>query len=194
MEFVVALAREDASPVADELLRAVFFAAHHLDPGRGVSRAMLATSDEKPGPAEPSCTPEDVAELLSALPLGDIDRGLLMGALAAAVDSARYWQEPDGEDVLAAARSVQGSLTGIAAAIAASDAAAWWVWPLDRAGQWSVVFQDARPPVSTVSGTAAEHLARWRSEASTSEMRARRDRPSDPRAMMSGQWWSTPPP
>ncbi|MBZ5738829.1 hypothetical protein [Nocardioides mangrovi] len=193
LEFVLALAREAATPLAEELLRAVFFAAHQLDPGCGVSRVMLSASGEEPSPAMPSFTPEDVAELVGVLPLTDIDDCLLMDALTAAVDSAQYWQEPDGEDVVAAEPSVQASLTRIAASIASSDAAAWWVEPLSRTAQYSVAFQDGDSPASTLPGTATEHLERWRSETVTSETRARRDRPPDPHANWSGEWWSTPP-
>lgn len=193
LEFVVALARDSATTEAAELLRAVFFAAHHLDPGRGVSMVMSSASGEGPRPAMPSFTPEDVAELVSALPLGDIDDCLLMEALTVAVDNARYWQEPDGEDVLAAERSVRASLARVAASIASSDAAAWWAEPLNRAAQYSVAFQDEGSLGSTRPGRAAEHLQRWRSETVSSETRARRERTSDPHADWSGEWWSTPP-
>lgn len=154
---------------------------------------MLSAPRDGRSPAVPNVAPEAVAALASTVPLGDVDDRLLMDALVAAVDSARYWQEPDGEDVLAAGRSMQGPLARVAGSIGSSDAAAWWAGPLDRTAQWSVGFQDDRPPPSTTAGTAAEHLERWRSETVTSEVRAGRDRPSDPHAGWSGEWWSTPP-
>lgn len=193
LELCVASARDAATPVADELARAVFFAAHHRDPGSGASRVVLSAASEGRGPAIPDVAPEAVAELADAVPLGDVDDRLLMDALAAAVDSARYWQEPDGEDVLAAEHGMRGSLARIARSIGSSDAAAWWTEPLSRDAQWSVELHDDGSPPSTTAGTAAEHLERWRSETVASEVRAGRDRPSDPHASWSGEWWSTPP-
>lgn len=194
LEFAMALARDAASPAAEEFLRAVFFAAHDLDSGRGTSRVMLTmTGQEALTRLRPSLASDNVARLLGAVPLERVDDLLLMDSLAAAVDNARYWQEADGEDVLAAAADVRGALARVAASIASSDAAAWWPLPLDRTAQWSVVFDDEGSPTPSVSGTAAEHLARWRLDSEQSEIRARRERPSDPRANFSGAWWSTPP-
>jgi hypothetical protein len=58
--------------------------------------------------------------LLDDLPLVEPDEGLLLRALAAAVDFARYWQEPDGEDVLAAAREMRDALARVATGVAQS--------------------------------------------------------------------------
>lgn len=193
LELAVALSREAAPLTVEELPRAVRLAAHRLDPGRGVSRRMLRRSGRGPRAAEPLGTPEEVAALVSALPITRIDDRLLMGGLAMAVDFARYWQEPEGEDVLAAVESVQCSLVRVAESVASSAAAQWWATTLEHAGQWRVAFDDERSPTSSKSGAAADHLARWQVEAVEREGRARRDRPSDPRARVSGEWWSTPP-
>lgn len=189
----MALARDAASSAGEKLIRAAFFAAHDLDPGRGTSRAMLMTSGQDSPCPEPRFAAGDVARMLGGVPLERIDDRLLLDSLAAAVDRARYWQEPDGEDVLAAESGVRGALSRVAASIASFDGAAWWATPLDRTAQWSVAFDDEASPTSAASGTAAEHLAHWRSEIEQSEIRARQERPSDPRANLSGTWWSTPP-
>ncbi|WP_250443961.1 hypothetical protein [Actinotalea sp. C106] len=192
LELALAHAREVATPASEALLHAAFFAAHDLDPGRGTSSALLTTGTGRP-PVVPHVTPDEVTDLLDALPLESLDDRLLLEALTAAVDNARYWQEPDGEDVLAASAPVRGALGRVAASIATFGGAAWWSTPLDRTEQWSVAFDDAPSSPPVLHGTVREHLARWRSEVERSETEARHDRPSDPRAPLSGIWWSTPP-
>ena len=86
----------------DRLVRAMSAAAYGLDPGRGLARVYASeVGAVRPDP-EPAPTPEDVARLLAAVEPGALDEQVLLVALTRAVDFARYWQEPDGEDVLAA--------------------------------------------------------------------------------------------
>ena len=151
-------------------------------------RASVAGPDDD---AEPIHTPAEVARLLDALPLDGLDTDVLLVALQAAVDSARYWQEPDGEDLLAATPQMHAPLDRIATSVASSDLAAWWVTPIERTAQASVVFDD---PQTQPSDQAADMvLSRWRDRTLAEEARAQRERPADPRAAFSGTWWSTPP-
>jgi hypothetical protein len=194
LEIAAALARAAGSPEGDEYLNAALVAAYHLDPGAGTSRMMLRLPAWGPGDdPEPVITPADVARLLDRMPLGGLDADVLLVALRAAVDSARYWQEPDGEDVLAATPQVRASLSRVAAAVAASGLAAWWFPPIERTAQASVTFDDPASPVPPSRPPAAVILSRWRDRTIEEEARAQRERPADPRAAWGGTWWSAPP-
>lgn len=195
LELAGTAARRPATPEGAAYTRAAFIATYHLDPGAGTSRVMFGADLTGPGPAP---TPQEVARLLDAVPLDGIDDRTVLDALAGAVDSARYWQEPDGEDVLAATPAMREALTRVAAAIITSGAATWWSTPVDRAAQWTVAFEGADTPLTpspaaTRSATARERLSRWRTATAQDEVQAEQERPADPRALWSGAWWSTPP-
>ena len=175
-----------------QLLRhAVLFAAHALDPGRGTSGVVLFGTRGDTGPV-PTPSPAEVAPLLDRVPAGGPDeRGLLL-ALADTVDLARYWQEPDGEDMLAATPELRAPLARIAAAIAGSPHSAWWATPA-APEQWTVAFDGLPIPGASDAGRVREAVERWRAATIAEEAAARRDRPSDPAAPWSGTWWSRPP-
>ncbi|MFD3444799.1 hypothetical protein ACFDTO_09395 [Microbacteriaceae bacterium 4G12] len=182
---------DDRDEDAQLLRQAVFFAAHALDQGQGTSRVVLF------GPrgdtdAVPTPTPAEVAQLLDRVPIADPDEADLLAALADTVDFARYWQEPDGEDVLAAAPELQVPLARIAAAIAGAPHSAWWATPA-APEQWTVAFDGLPLPRAADAGRVQEVVERWRADAIAEEEAARRDRPSDPGGPWSGTWWSRPP-
>ncbi|KAE8764603.1 hypothetical protein [Georgenia thermotolerans] len=181
----------DSSHAAEEYRLAVGYAAYDLDPGRGTSRVMFSFGGGELVTPHPS--PADVARLLDLLPLVEPDEGTLLRGLMAAVDFARYWQEPDGEDVLAAAPEMREALARVAASVAQCPVASWWTTPLDLAAQWAVTLMEGPSPPTAVTGTTRELLAHWHSATVEDEARARRERPRDPRASLSGTWWSTPP-
>ena len=193
LEFAELLTRNSAAPASDAFLLAASSAAYDLDPGRGISRVRgFAWGDGLQGPM-PTSTPADVARLLDTIPLVDGDERALLAALAAAVDGARYWQEPDGEDVLAASPEVRGALARVAAVLTSSDLTTWWTTRLGSTPQWSVTFDDPASPAAPGAVSVAERLVRWRSQTAREEITAQRERPSNPRAAWSGTWWSTPP-
>ena len=127
-----------------------------------------------------------------ALAVAESARGsVLLAGLAEAVDSARYWQEPDETDELLRRRPVLTALGPVAALLSASLAG--WLRPssvaLDR--QCFVQWTDERklqPPSLT---DAAGKLARWKASTIADERQAA-ERPRDPAAPWSGRWWSTP--
>ena len=170
------------------LAGAVMSAGHELDPTRDTTVvSFFGTGHREP---EPRVTPEAVASLLSGLRLPPLDQGTALSALAQAVSVARYWQEPDGEDRLAATPVVRAALERVAAHVAGSASVDWWSAPLARADQHAVTW-DGRTQAS--AATVAERLAWWRAEVVDEERRAQTDRPSDPTAPFSGTWWSAPP-
>lgn len=178
----------------DELGPAMFYAAHDLDPGAGTSRVIVgfgAWEEELP-----RVTASDVAAVLASADLPPVEEAQVWSALDSAVTAARYWQEPDGEDELAAVPVVREALAPFARALVGSGLTHWWSSPLDRTGQCRVTWieDDDRRAVGPPGPTGyVEVLARWRAEARSEESRARRERPVDPAARWSGVWWSSPP-
>ena len=139
---------------------------------------------------------ELVAELAAALEatalvqlLGDDPARSLFAALAAATDSARYWQEPDGEDQALALPEVRRSLVPLAREVGAAMPA-WWSGPLDVSGQGVIAWEDPHIPATSLTGVA-DKLVVWRADTATAE-RQGGERPSEVRAPYSGEWWSAP--
>jgi hypothetical protein len=183
-------ARWDGDPaVAEEFRLAVFNAAYDLDPGRGTSRVLIGLGADDTLPVVSAST---VAELLDGARFAEPEDNAALFPLVAAVDNARYWQEPDGEDVLADAPELRESLARVAASLAQSAHTNWWTSPMDTAAQWTVTFDEPTPGSADAKPTS-ETLARWHDAQVREEAAARRDRPADARALWSGTWWSRPP-
>jgi hypothetical protein len=170
--------------------------ASALDPSGGGSTSTLVMLG--PGETEPPepgwLTVPQLATALAAAPVGTLPS--LLPALTAAVDSARYWQEPDGEAVLAALPELRPALLSAMEAVLAHPDARAWGEPVEVDDQWEVVFEtpeglagqaEASPPAA-----AGPDWAEWREEAVAEEFAARSDRPEDPQASVSGAWWSIP--
>lgn len=168
-----------------ELSLTAFYAAHHLHPDSGSSRAVFGWGVPDP---LPTLGATDVAARLRDAPVPTPDGPTLMQSLVNVVDTARYWQEPDGEDVLAAAVvSELGRVAG--AAVEMIDRHAPWWTAAGGEEQWAVSFPyDDDGPL-----TPATALRQWRAATVQEELDARHDRPTDPREPWSGTWWSTPP-
>ncbi|MCA1187940.1 MULTISPECIES: hypothetical protein [unclassified Saccharopolyspora] len=168
--------------------RAVFFAAHHVDAAAGKS-VLFGTGPDVEAPPHPSNA--EIADLLAALPPPEPGAADLVRVLAEAVAAARYWQEPDGKDVLAAAPPIRAALEPAAVALAGCAAADWWTSPLDREFQRLVTFRPGTSVPGPVDPEGA--LARWRTEEVSTEERARREWPRSIDAPFSAIWWSGPP-
>ncbi|WP_419706187.1 hypothetical protein [Promicromonospora sp. NFX87] len=171
------------------LALAVMSAAHALDPGQG--QMVVAVSGPGPHEMPPAATAESVASLLETSRLGDVDQGMALRVFADAVANARYWQEPDGSDVLAATPVVRAALGRVARHVAGSATGiGWWSAPLDPADQHAVTWEDGP---GEQAPRAADRLARWRSDLAVQEAQARAKRLARPEATWSAEWWSTPP-
>lgn len=177
-------------PNRNDFGMARFYAAYNLDPGRGKSVVLFGPGADAE-PPKPSSA--EVAALLDAVPLPVLTGQDLLTALTATVDAARYWQEPDGHDVLAASAEMRGALRRFAQLLTDSPHTQWWTAPMDPADQWAVSFVDNPPRLPVEPKLAAETLEQWRLEVLEEERRAAMDRPSDPAANFSGTWWSRPP-
>ncbi|MFD6675335.1 hypothetical protein ACFWDA_13310 [Rhodococcus zopfii] len=191
MLLAYALAAERAArPEYDEnsFGSAVFQVAYQLDPGRGTSRVVFG-----PGADEsqwPETTVGDVARRLSNVPLPEVTALDLRSALVEAIDAARYWQDPEGEDILVATTAVRQSLRRVAGHIARSALAQWWGTGVARDDQWAVVWDSEGE--TTVQPSVEERLRAWHARVVEHEARAERDRPTDPTSNWSGEWWSPP--
>jgi hypothetical protein len=173
----------------EEFNDAAFYAAYDLDPGRGTSRVLFGWGATDPPPAP---APADVARLLNALPVPDCDDATLLSALAVTVDSALYWQEPSGEDVLADTPEVRAALARVAESVVSAAGAVQWAAPMNASGQWAVTFEDVTGAGPIARETAQEILDRWAPLQVMEEAVAQRERPVDPAASFSGTWWSRP--
>ena len=131
-----------------------------------------------------------VATLDLATLAATADPAAFVPALLGAVDSARYWQEPDDTDALLAADDVAAVLRPVAEAVVTAPASAWWAEPLAVRDQHAVLWEPA-DAVPRPAGTRPALLA-WREHTVADERRAAQERPVDPRAPWSGEWWSTP--
>lgn len=186
IEYARASAWASSDDASREAVSALMWASHAFEPG-GTAIVAVSTGG---GPVEiPEVGPADAAALLQALPLVLPDVASLRTALSAAADSAMSWQEPDGTDLLAATPEFAPVLERLATHIAASPHARWWASDADTRDQWIVPWETS----SGATRDAREVLAGWREHVVAEEERAVRERPADPHARWSGEWWSMPP-
>ncbi|WP_347041014.1 hypothetical protein [Brachybacterium nesterenkovii] len=146
----------------------------------GTRRTEVIHPDARPDPtafADP--TGAGFAALLTATALREPAPADLRLALAAAVANARYWQEPDGEDALAADPTMRPALARVAEH-ALSHLPSWWSGPVGPDVEHMVVeFEDEEHPPAPPADRAG--IARALSEDLREE------------AACESSWWSTPP-
>lgn len=171
----------------DSFNAGVFLASYHLDPGKGTSVQLFGNVGAEPQ----EITPTEVAARLETVALAEVTPELLRDCLADTVHSARYWQEADGSDVLAATVEMQAPLRRIAEHIAVSAHAAWWGEPVAERSQSQVEWVDA-PPHEIMADPMAS-LRKVQDQIIEEELVAKRERPSDVTANWSGTWWSRAP-
>lgn len=131
-------------PHDDSFGSAVFLASYHLDPDRDSSVLFGPGADEA---RQTVVTADDVAHRLSEVPLPEVTEVALRSALAAATDTARYWQDPDGEDILVTTEPVRHELRRVAEHIARSQHLQWWTTALAETDQWVIVSRDDDSPI-----------------------------------------------
>lgn len=135
-------------------------------------------------------TVPDLTTLDAASTGGDHQRGahLLHRSLSASVEAAMYWQEPDGQDALAALPEIREAMVPLAHRVAAAAPVMGWDHPC-ASQQW--ILRWSRPG-SPDDSDPHRDVHRWAAGTQESEATARAERPRDPRAAWSGSWWSTP--
>lgn len=170
-----------------------------LDPERALALAVADTSYTVAvarghsvyrfawGEPSPELTRADLLAALRGLKLGPITDDIVWEALTASVDSAMYWQEPDGEDLLAASPEIVEGLRDVAERVAALPTPSWWDGAAPVADQWEVLWDAAGDHEPGAS------LAAWREEVLREEAVAAVERAGSVEEMISGIWWSRPP-
>lgn len=170
---------------SDAVESALFWLASELDENPGV---LFRSGDDDVNAADPKLTAAEVAARIGAIDLRSVDRSLLRASMRASLDSARYWQEPDGTDVAAATPEIRAALLLIAELITSS-------LPLLAAPrgkkQWTVDWNPAVNAAPLALEPAAE-LRRWTRELAEDVERSTRDHEANPHARQSGTWWSVP--
>lgn len=122
--------------------------------------------------------------------LAEVTPELARHCFAVSVNSARYWQKPDGEDIVASSDQVREGLRRVAEYLSGSAETAWWWAPVDRQAQWAVQWDDPNYPQSTADPLKV--LKEARRQYLREEEQARRERSKKPAAQCSGNWGSRP--
>lgn len=130
------------------------------------------------------------AKALTATPLVDATWASLRGPLADAVDFARYWQPPEGTDVLLTREEMRTPLERVARHLLTSGALDWWTRSAADSEQVAMSWEDEGP--ATPLGGAHPSLAENRTTVTEAERRLARRAPADPVEAGSGEWWSAP--
>lgn len=175
----------------EEMGRGLFELAYRADvaAGAAVTRLTFRRVGDDGGQTPSVPSPEQLADAIRALGPLRPDGEELVESVRRSVDTARYWQAADGDDLVAADPVVTSALADVGAGLARRPDAAWW--QRDRSiEQWAVEFDpdgDGAPFDPAPGG-----VQRWRERTEAGESRARIDRPADPTAGWSGDWWSHP--
>lgn len=182
---------EDLDPAVRS---AVFHLGHDLDPGKGTSRLQFrlvipGDGGFEDGARDVPASPEELAARIAALDPPSPSADTVQSAFEAAVNSARYWQPPDGEDVLAALPAIRAALTPLAAQVLATPALQPGAQPR-RAEQWTVNWHGPEAP-APLGQDPRQTLTDWARGTRAAENRAQ-DRLGR-HANVSGSWWSIPP-
>ncbi|WP_312178750.1 hypothetical protein [Arthrobacter sp.] len=172
---------------------AVFRLGYELDPGRGTSTVLLTLSSWEPGASDAGGETPSLEELTAALRSVDassLTAGQLTAALECSVRNARYWQEPDGEDVLAGLPAIVDAFRPLAEQVRATPT--WRSWSQPRGPeQWAIDWRSAEDP-APLPRNPQEALSKWAEDIRAEEARAAVDRPKNVSANFSGSWWSFP--
>lgn len=193
LEWAKRLSAEQADG-PDVLAEALMVAASVLEDG---GTSMIVTAKEHPDDPDPEPlaprTPEQVAGLISAVPLRAPTRREILLIMAESVGRAMYWQPPWGEDRLATMQPIRRALEPAAATIAGSPARAWWESPIDLCSQWQT--EEIRPadpgpapapPADNAKGLLEhDHRRVLEDERRFHDEYAGQD--------VSGEWWCIPP-
>ncbi|WP_278312956.1 hypothetical protein [Lolliginicoccus levis] len=180
---------ELAKGLDPDILTAAFELEHGVEVVNDSSGVRLI-QNAPGGDPFPASSLEQLSDRVASLDLADVDAARIQNALALSVDSARYWQEPDGADALASQPTIQAALSRLAARIVSSPIMEWLVEPR-RTDQWAIDWRSANawPPLPKDPRQA---LRQWSADARAEEARAARTRPRNPHAGDTGSWWSMP--
>ncbi|MGO4201957.1 hypothetical protein AB4Z09_09385 [Rhodococcus sp. TAF43] len=181
---------EIAKDLDSDISTAVFQLSHGVEVVSGSSGGRLIPTTEGGTDPFPVSSLEQLSAAVVSVDLADLDTGRIQAALERSVDSARYWQEPDGADVVAGHPIIGAALSRLAEHLASSSIMAWFAEPR-RTEQWAIVWRSANA-WAPLPKDPQRTLRQWAADVRTEEEQAARERPRDPHADWTGTWWSIP--
>ncbi|MCC3293087.1 hypothetical protein LJ756_00430 [Arthrobacter sp. zg-Y411] len=178
------LCLEVAAELDPDVRNAVFQLGYELDPGRGTSVVMFGDLSKDAG-SRPAASADTLAALLGSMDVPDLTEDLILDALQRSVMSARYWQEPDGEDVLAAIPAIRRALQRVA-----ERAVVMEVLRADSRTQrqWAIDWRGPDDP-APLGRDPEKTLAKWGRAIRADELTWRESRRGPE---WTGDWWSIP--
>ncbi|MBO0906738.1 hypothetical protein [Arthrobacter sunyaminii] len=168
---------------------------YELDPGKGTSRMLFGlmtpeeTNDDDARPPAVGSS-GDLAARLATLDLSCVTDELVQPALERSVDAARYWQPPEGEDVLASMPIIRKALVPLAARVMATPSMQRST-EARRMEQWAIDWRGPDDP-APLDRAPQPKLAQWGRNIRADEGRWRANAYGLD-SNMSGDWWSIPP-
>ncbi len=169
---------------------AMFYASYRVAVERGESVGLFGADES----SMPEISVQEIARILDGTSLVPATAALLQQALVRSVDSARYWQEPDGEDTLLALPALAAPLERVARHLADCGFAATWLDPVDLRNQFQVEFDQHDPQGRSQApgGKALGILQEWRAGILATEARDAAELQNSQLGSFSGEWWSKP--
>lgn len=157
-------------------------------------RRFLFELATHPGTSERFTTSEAFAELLGACTIPDLSPLVVRRALEASVDSALYWQQPDGADQLLDLPVMRHALVRIADQVLPHLPDAWTRALAPSEPQVHVELEAELPSrVESPRRPPEESLSRWRWDLTRREAQQAEQLRRHPNEGVSADWWSTPP-
>lgn len=190
-EFAVASEETQLETFGEHPLHAaMFFAAYRVAIERGESVGLLGIDES----SMPEISAPEIARILDGTILVPVNAALLQRALVRSVDSARYWQAPDGEDTILALPALAESLERVARHLAACGLATRWLASVDLRNQFQVEFDQHDLQGGAQSPGADSHgiLQEWKACVLATEARDAAELLGTPLGSFSGEWWSIP--
>lgn len=145
----------------------------------------------------PKSSPEELAAATARLAaeiaktnLSGATEQLIEHALTRSVDTAKYWQEPDEEDNIAALPEIRKALEPVAEHVLTSSEAAWW--SRRRQDEQLVIDYEVQKP-QPVEHDPRRNLETWGMDMRAEEVVAEVQPPQPPFTSYSNPWWSAPP-
>ncbi len=184
---------ELAKDLDSDISTAVFQFAHGVEEVSGSSGVRLIPTAVGGTDPFPVSTLEQLSADLASVDLADLDTGRVQAALARSVDSAMYWQEPDGADVLAGHPTVRAALSRLAEHLASSPPIMEWFGgepPSDRAVGYRVAISQRLGATAEGSATNTQTVGGRRAHGGSTGRARTPARP--PHADWTGTWWSIP--
>lgn len=189
----LAILLDEHSETEHESLNSLIWnAAYWQDPAReSIVILSSGAGADASGALGERTEPEQIAAAINGLELPALSSENVREALCTSVSGARYWQSPEGSDVLAGTAPVTATLSRIAQHVADWPGSGFLHADFASHSKVSTAFDgaDHHPPLRH----DGRILADWRRDTIRWEEEAGREFPAHPAVCPSSDWWSTPP-